>query len=427
MDLYNLVDPAERVDFREAARRGIGRGGGLYFPAATTLTTARPEAAEWLELPFVERSVAIATALLDGEFLPATIRTIVTRALDFPVPVVAIDGDTAVLELFHGPTLAFKDFGARFLAEVLSEIADPARSTTILTATSGDTGAAVAHAFHGRPGVSAVVLFPRGRIAPLQEKLFTTLGGNVHTFAVEGDFDACQALVKQAFADPELSARLGLNSANSINIARLLAQVFYYFEAAARSPRGAPLVVAVPSGNFGNVTAGLWARALGAPISRFVAATNGNDTVPRFLASGTWEVRPTLATLSNAMDVAAPNNWPRTALFHRDEPGVIEAVAIDEDATRDALRQLANEHDYLADPHTAVAWAGLERQRRPGEQGIFLSTAHPAKFQGAVEAIRGRPVPLPPALAAVAGRESGARPLPADFSAFRRALLGLDL
>lgn len=424
MDLRNLVDPTDRVDFRGAARRGIGRGGGLYFPAEIA---PLPNVAELLELPFVERSVQIAAALLAGELAPEAIRRLITRALDFPLPLVPLDDATAVLELFHGPTLAFKDFGARFLSEVLSELADADSPLTILTATSGDTGAAVAHAFHGRPGVSAVVLFPRGRIAPLQEKLFTTLGGNVHTFAVEGDFDACQALVKAAFADPELTARLGLNSANSINIARLLAQVFYYFELVARSPRGGPLRVAVPSGNFGNVTAGLWARALGAPIDRFVAVTNANDTVPRFLASGAWREAPTVATLSNAMDVSAPNNWPRTALLAGREPGVLTALAIDEEATREAVRRLGGERGYLADPHTAVAWAGLERTRRAGERGVFLATAHPAKFQDAVEAILGRPVPLPPALSAVAHRPSGALPLTADFAAFRRALLALDL
>ncbi|MDX2000353.1 MAG: threonine synthase [Thermoanaerobaculia bacterium] len=424
MELTNLLDAEDRADFRSAARRGIGRGGGLYFP---TDITPLPNVPELLAMGFVERSVAIAQALLAGEFPPDTIRRLVTRALDFPVPLVAVGAESGVLELFHGPTLAFKDFGARFLAEVLAELAEPARPLTILTATSGDTGAAVAHAFHGRPGVSAVVLFPRGRIAPLQEKLFSTLGGNVHTFAVEGDFDACQALVKQAFADTELTARLGLNSANSINLARLLAQVFYYFEAAARAPRGVRRLVAVPSGNFGNVTAGLWARALGAPLDRFVAVTNANDTVPRYLATGDWSVRPTVATLSNAMDVSAPNNWPRTARLIAGEPGVLAAETISEAATGAALVQLDRDFGYLADPHTAVAWAGLERARRPGEFGIFLATAHPAKFQATVEALLGRPVPLPPALAAVADLPSGAVPLAADFPAFRRALLALDL
>lgn len=424
MELSNLLDAQDRADFRSAARRGIGRGGGLYFPVEITPLA---NVAELLEMGFGERSVAIAQTLLAGEFPPATIRRLVTRALDFPVPLVAVGAESGVLELFHGPTLAFKDFGARFLAEVLAELAEPARPLTILTATSGDTGAAVAHAFHGRPGVSAVVLFPRGRIAPLQEKLFSTLGGNVHTFAVEGDFDACQALVKQAFADAELTARLGLNSANSINLARLLAQVFYYFEAAARAPRGARRLVAVPSGNFGNVTAGLWARALGAPLDRFVAVTNANDTVPRYLATGDWQVRPTVATLSNAMDVSAPNNWPRTARLTAGEPGVLAAETISEDATGAALVQLDRDFGYLADPHTAVAWAGLERARRPGEFGIFLATAHPAKFQAAVEALLDRPVPLPPVLAAVADLPSGAVPLAADFPAFRRALLALDL
>ena len=255
-----------------------------------------------------------------------------------------VQEDVGCLELFHGPTLAFKDFGGRFMAQMLTHIAGD-KPVTILTATSGDTGAAVAHAFYGLPNVKVVILYPRGKISPLQEKLFCTLGGNIETVAIDGDFDACQALVKQAFDDEELKATLGLNSANSINISRLLAQICYYFEAAAQLPQEArnQLVISVPSGNFGDLTAGLLAKSLGLPIKRFIAATNANDTVPRYLQGGEWAPKATQATLSNAMDVSQPNNWPRVEeLFRRKIWRLSELgyAAVDDETTKAAMREL---------------------------------------------------------------------------------------
>ena len=273
---------------------------------------------------------------------------------------------------------------------------------TILTATSGDTGAAVAHAFYGLENIEVVILYPKGKISPLQEKLFCTLGGNIRTVAINADFDACQALVKQAFDDEELRTAIGLNSANSINISRLLAQVCYYFEAAAQLPQAERenLVVSVPSGNFGNLTAGLIAKTLGLPIKRFIASTNANDTVPRYLRSGKWEPNATVATLSNAMDVSRPNNWPRVEeIFKRNGWNLkdLASSGLNDTETEAALKaQYAK--GYLCEPHGAIAYQVLKDELQAGETGLFLCTAHPAKFKESVERILNIELPLPEAL-----------------------------
>ena len=276
-----------------------------------------------------------------------------------------------------------------------------------------------------------VILFPKGKISPLQEKLFTTLGENITTLAVNGDFDQCQALVKQVFDDPPLVQQLGINSANSINISRLFAQVCYYFEAMAQVPlaKRDQVVIAVPSGNFGNLTAGLIAKALGLPIKRMVAATNSNDTVPRYWRSGDWQPKTTVATLSNAMDVAAPNNWPRVeallaqGVIQRDD---IEAVMVDEDDTVLGVRQLS-QLGYLSEPHAAVAFKALKRSLQAGEYGIFLGTAHPAKFKEQVENILGTPLALPEVLARCAAEQSLSRDIDADYAQLKQALLALEV
>lgn len=372
------------------------------------------------------RSAHILAAYLGDEFPFATLLARVRAAFTFPAPVVPVSDDIATLELFHGPTLAFKDFGGRFMAQMLQQVAGD-RPVTILTATSGDTGAAVAHAFYGLDNVQVVILYPRGKISPLQEKLFCTLGGNIRTVAIEGDFDDCQALVKQAFDDAALREQLGLNSANSINISRLLAQVCYYFEAVAQLPQAArnQLVISVPSGNFGDLTAGLLAQSLGLPVKRFIAATNANDTVPRFLASGAWQPHDTVATLSNAMDVSRPNNWPRVEeLFRRREwpLAALDYGALDDAQTEEAMRALAAQ-GYVSEPHAAIAYQVLRANLRPGEYGLFLGTAHPAKFAESVERILDRALPLPAALAERADLPLLSQTLPADFSHLRAFLL----
>ncbi|MGH8033583.1 MAG: threonine synthase, partial [Lysobacterales bacterium] len=350
MNWINIKHPDEAVTFRQAVLTGLGHDQGLYFPRHFEALTNVPEL---LELDFVTRSTAVMQHLTHDELPERAMSAMVTAAFDFPVRLTDLDDRVRALELFHGPSLAFKDFGARFLAQCLATFHENG-PMTILTATSGDTGAAVAHAFLGQPGIEIVVLYPKGRISPLQEKLFCTLGGNVHTVAVESDFDTCQSLVKQAFDNADLKRKLGLNSANSINIARLLAQVCYYFEAAAGVADPENLVFSVPCGNFGNLTAGLIAYAVGLRYKRIIAATNANDTVPRFLASGHWDPRLTVATITNAMDVSSPNNFPRVLEldWRHGLPlqVLLSSYALDDEETRTAIRSLWQQ-GYLADPH----------------------------------------------------------------------------
>lgn len=398
MNLYNIKHPEEQVNFAQAVRQGLGKDQGLFFPENIPHLS---NIDELLALPLVERSQKILGALIGNEIPQAQLEQMVRNAFTFPAPVAKVEEHIYALELFHGPTLAFKDFGGRFMAQALATVRGDGK-ITILTATSGDTGAAVAHAFYGLENIDVVILYPKGKISPLQEKLFCTLGGNIRTIAINADFDACQALVKQAFDDAELRQAIGLNSANSINISRLLAQVCYYFEAAAQLPKEQRenLVVSVPSGNFGNLTAGLIAKTLGLPIKRFIAATNANDTVPRYLHSGNWSPNATVATLSNAMDVSRPNNWPRVEeLFKRNGWALTElhSAAISDAQTEDTLRAM-NQLGYLCEPHGAVAYEVLKQDLQPGETGLFLCTAHPAKFKESVERILDLTLPLPEAL-----------------------------
>lgn len=398
MNLYNIKHPEEQVNFAQAVRQGLGKDQGLFFPENIPHLS---NIDELLALPLVERSQKILGALIGAEIPQAQLAQMVRNAFTFPAPVAKVEDNIYALELFHGPTLAFKDFGGRFMAQALATVRGDGK-ITILTATSGDTGAAVAHAFYGLENIDVVILYPKGKISPLQEKLFCTLGGNIRTIAINADFDACQALVKQAFDDAELRQAIGLNSANSINISRLLAQVCYYFEAAAQLPKEQRenLVVSVPSGNFGNLTAGLIAKTLGLPIKRFIAATNANDTVPRYLHSGNWSPNATVATLSNAMDVSRPNNWPRVEeLFKRNGWALNElhSAAISDAQTEDTLRAI-NQLGYLCEPHGAVAYEVLKQDLQEGETGLFLCTAHPAKFKESVERILDLTLPLPEAL-----------------------------
>lgn len=423
MNLYNIKHPEEQVNFAQAVRQGLGKDQGLFFPE---MIPALDNIDELLALPLVERSQKILGALI-GEEIPAEkLNTMVKNAFTFPAPVAKVEEGVYALELFHGPTLAFKDFGGRFMAQALATVRGDGK-ITILTATSGDTGAAVAHAFYGLENIDVVILYPQGKISPLQEKLFCTLGGNIRTVAINADFDACQALVKQAFDDEELRRAIGLNSANSINISRLLAQVCYYFEAAAQlSPsERSNLVVSVPSGNFGNLTAGLIAKTLGLPIKRFIASTNANDTVPRYLAKGKWEPNATVATLSNAMDVSRPNNWPRVEeLFKRNGWALSElhSGAVSDAQTEETLRDM-NAKGYLCEPHGGIAYRVLKQDLQAGETGLFLCTAHPAKFKESVERILNTQLPLPQALAKHAELPLLSDVMENDFAALRAYLL----
>ncbi|WP_415720163.1 threonine synthase [Photobacterium ganghwense] len=400
MKLYNLKNHQEQVSFGQAVRQGLGSNQGLFFPSELPFFD---DVDALLEQDFISRSTRILSAFIGDELAAETVAQMVGNAFQFPAPIAKVKEGVYALELFHGPTLAFKDFGGRFMAQSLAAVSERDGKITILTATSGDTGAAVAHAFFGMDNIKVVILYPKGKISPLQEKLFCTLGDNITTVAVNGTFDDCQALVKQAFDDSELRQEVGLNSANSINISRLLAQICYYFEAVAQLSKAEreELVIAVPSGNFGNLTAGLLAKAIGLPVKRFIAATNVNDTVPRYLQTGNWEPTPTVPTLSNAMDVSQPNNWPRIEeLCHKQGWGLdtLGYGAVNDEQTADTLRQMEQE-GYLCEPHGAIAYRVLNEQLADGETGLFLCTAHPAKFKEVVDDILGKDIPLPAPLA----------------------------
>jgi len=418
----NIRHPEQRVSFPQAVVTGLGKGQGLFFPEKLS---KMPDIPGLLEKDFVSRSAIILRHLIGDAMSEAAIQKCVKNAFNFPLKLESISNDVYALELFHGPSLAFKDFGGRFMAQCLAAFSD-GQKTTILTATSGDTGAAVALAFYGQAGIDVVVLYPQGKVTPLQEKLFCTLGGNIRTIAIEDNFDACQQLVKQSFDDQQLVEAIGLNSANSINVARLLAQVCYYFEAVARLPKGTEPVFSVPSGNFGNVTAGLLAHAIGLPLKRMIAATNRNDTVPRFLQSGKWDPQPTVATLTNAMDISLPNNFPRVLELEQRHglplDQLLTSFAVGDAETKDAIRALDNK-GYLADPHTALAWKALNDNLVANETGVFLCTAHPAKFRETIEDVLKRELELPEALAQVADKEVLSTVMPADFASLRRFLL----
>ncbi|MDZ7279546.1 threonine synthase [Pantoea eucrina] len=426
MKLYNLKDHNEQVSFAQAVKQGLGAQQGLFFPLELP-EFELTDIDAMLEMDFVTRSSKILSAYIGDEISAHQLNERVKNAFAFPAPVQPVSADVACLELFHGPTLAFKDFGGRFMAQMLAYVSGADEQVTILTATSGDTGAAVAHAFYGMENVRVVILYPQGKISPLQEKLFCTLGGNIETLAIDGDFDACQALVKQAFDDEDLKKKIGLNSANSINISRLLAQICYYFEAVSQLPQEKrnQLVISVPSGNFGDLTAGLLAKSLGLPVKRFIAATNANDTVPRFLEKGEWQPNLTVATLSNAMDVSQPNNWPRVEeLFRRKTWRLTDLAygAVSDATTESTMRELA-EMGYVSEPHAAIAYRLLRDQLQEGEYGLFLGTAHPAKFKESVESILGQTLPLPPALAERAELPLLSHNMSADFAALRQFLM----
>lgn len=428
MKLYNLKDHSEQVSFSQAVQQGLGKGQGLFFPQELPKFTA-DEIESLLKLDFTTRSAKILSAFIGDEISYDDVLRLVNNAFQFPALVKAVESDIGSLELYHGPTLAFKDFGGRFMAQALVQVASD-KQITILTATSGDTGAAVAHAFYHLPNIRVVILYPQGKISPLQEKLFCTLGDNIHTIAIQSDFDACQALVKKSFDDAELKKQIGLNSANSINISRLLAQICYYFEAFAQltAKQREQLVISVPSGNFGDLTAGLLAKAMGLPIKRFIAATNANDTVPRYLETGKWEPHKTVATISNAMDVSQPNNWPRIEEIYKREGWVLKSLghgSVSDEVASETVREL-DKKGYLSEPHGAIAYRVLRDQLQAGEYGLFLGTAHPAKFKEVVEDILGKSINLPKELADRADMPLLSHVMPDDFTKLKDFLQKLD-
>jgi threonine synthase len=458
MKYYSTRSRNEPVNFAAAAITGLAPDGGLFVPEEIPPFSGAVKSS----LGAMDyRDVAFETIkpYVKDEIPDAVLGEIVQNAYPFPAPLVEA-GDRLVLELFHGPTAAFKDFGARFMARAFSYLRrGEDKALHILVATSGDTGGAVADGFFGVEGISVTVLYPQGRVTPLQERQIAGLGGNISALAVEGSFDDCQALVKAAFADESLKKRLVLSSANSINVSRLIPQAVYYAAASGRvfagntdaggeaTPRvpgfsparrggggqarrwgaakGVEPVIVVPSGNFGNLTAGLYAQKMGAPIKLFVAATNINKTVPAYLESGNYETRPSRATISNAMDVGAPSNFERMAAHWTwDEMRArVKGAFVTDDETRAAIAEVHGQQGYYLDPHGAVGWKAADKlaETLPDAPLAVLATAHPAKFAETVEPLTG-PVPVPASLARVMQRAVRARVIPADIGALREAL-----
>ncbi|HET6230070.1 MAG TPA: threonine synthase [Longimicrobiaceae bacterium] len=423
MRYVSTRDPSHRATLSEAIARGIAPDGGLYVPSAFP-SFAPGELGAGDDVPAI--AARLLAPFFAGDALAPALPDICRESLTFPLPLKMLARRTAVLELFHGPTAAFKDVGARFLAACLSRIAaDDARPLTLLVATSGDTGGAVAAAFHGRPGIEVVILFPKGMVSLRQQRQLTCWGGNVRAFAVRGDFDACQRMAKEAFADASLRAERRLSSANSINVGRLLPQMVPYAVAslAYLRERGAAPGFIVPTGNVGNSAAAMWARRVGLPVREVVLATNANRTVADFAAGRGWEGSPTVPTLASAMDVGRPSNLERVLhLFGGADAARSElrALVVSDDEIRDEIRRGEAEWGEVWDPHTATAAA--VRRRIAGEDWVLVSTAHPAKFESVVEPLVGHDVPVPPALAALLDRPAHSTEIDANLGALRTAL-----
>ena len=422
---------APLTSLRGAVLRGLAPDGGLYMP----LEIARHSPAELEEfrrLPFTEVCFRVVKPFATPDVPEEVMWQIVSEAINFPVKLVSLSPGLHILELFHGPTLAFKDFGARFMARLMGYfVRGETRPLTVLVATSGDTGSAVAHGFLQVPGIRVVILYPSKRISEAQEKQFTTLGENITALEVAGTFDDCQRLAKQAFSDVELNKHTSLTSANSINIGRLLPQMFYHVAAYRQLPvASVPLVVSVPSGNFGNLTAGIFAKRIGLPVAKYVASTNANDVVPEYLRTGEFHPRAAQATYSNAMDVGNPNNFPRLLDLCRNRLEYVQKEiwghgGTDEE-TLAAMRMLHDKFSYIADPHTAVGvlgWEAYKSQHPEPAQGLVLATAHPAKFADVVMKAIGTAPPLPDRLAASLKRDKLSLLVSSSYDDFKQFLL----
>lgn len=423
----NISSP---TTLKEAVLSGMPGDGGLFLPEK--IPGLEPNQIEALgSMSFQEIAQLMAAALLSEDIPRADLRDIVTHSMDLDVKLKHLNEQVSILETFHGPTMAFKDFGARFMARLMAYlIRGDERELTILVATSGDTGSAVASGFLGIPGIRVIILYPSGKVSPSQEKQLTTQGENILALEVSGTFDDCQRLVKRAFADEALRQTFLLSSANSINIARLLPQSFYYaYTAGQLRQKAGDLIISVPSGNFGNLTAGLIAKRMGVPIQHFIASTNRNDVFPKYLNSGKFKPRPSDQTISNAMDVGDPSNLARIRyLFDDDISQVrseISSWSFDDQQTRGMISQIFSDYDYVIDPHTAVGLLGLEKyqQLHPTKtQGVVIATAHPAKFPERVEPVIEQKIPVPPQLAQYLEREKHAVQMSIDYEDFRQYL-----
>lgn len=429
MKYYSLAGQAPVTDFRTATLQGQAPDKGLYFPSRIPVW-GKGFLDSLPRLPADEMALQVMRPYV-GDCIPESeLHRIVHETLDFPIPLNEVCSGISCLELFHGPTLAFKDVGARFMSRCLGWFSrDNDRRTVVLVATSGDTGGAVAHGFHNVPGIEVVILYPSGKVSPVQEKQLTTLQGNINALEVSGDFDDCQRLVKTAFADADLRAKVALSSANSINVARWLPQQLYYLLSWQQWPhRPDPPVISVPSGNFGNLCAGMMAWKSGLPVAHFIAACNANDTVPRYLQGGGYHPGRAVATHSNAMDVANPSNFVRILeLLGGDATAcrtIMSACSMSDADTVDTIRRVHREHGYRLDPHGAVGLLALQRwiDDHPKDKGYFLGTAHPVKFPDCVETATGEPVPVPESVRQVLEGVKVSVPIPADYGALHAFL-----
>jgi len=425
------------VSLKKATLEGLAPDGGLYVPSE--IPRFSPEEMALLEgASFNNIAFAIAKKFIGSDILPDQLGEMIDHCYPFDTPIVQLGSRTFVEELFCGPTLAFKDYGARFLARLTGYYAaEEEKLITVLVATSGDTGSAVAYGFQGITNTRVVLLYPSGKVSPLQEQQLTTAGGNVHALEVQGDFDDCQRMVKQAFVDPTLNKSLTLTSANSINISRLIPQSFYYGWAALQLKEqygfSAPLF-SVPSGNYGNLTAGILAKRMGFPIGHFIAASNANDSVTRYIDSGRYEPRPTITTLSTAMDVGNPSNFARLRYFyHNDYASMgrdITGIAVSDEETVTTIRSVHERFGYVMEPHTAVAFRALERYRgldnHAEEPGILLSTAHPAKFLEAIEEALDKKIGIPSNLHELMEKKKNATLIRSEYKELASFLNGLN-
>lgn len=430
MKFYSTKNKLVAYDLRDAVIKGLPEDKGLFMPGdIPLLPQSFFENIHSKSLP--EIAFEVAAAFLKEDIPKAEIHRMVSEAINFEAPLVRLSGNLRILELFHGPTLAFKDFGARFMARLMSYlIKDSKERITVLVATSGDTGSAVANGFYGVEGIDVVLLYPSGKVSRLQEQQLTTLEGNITALEITGTFDDCQRMVKEAFTDPGLSIRRNLTSANSINISRLIPQSFYYFHAYARLDGRKPVVFSVPSGNFGNLTAGLIARRMGLPVKKFVASTNANRVFSEYLKSGNFHPAASVQTISNAMDVGNPSNFERMLyLYGRSVDEMRKDIAgysFSDEETRGMMRKVYSEDGYILDPHGAVGVLGLKKYAEECEEdsyGVVLETAHPAKFKEVVEEVLSIRLELPEPLAVAAAGKKNAVLMKNDFRELKEFLM----
>jgi threonine synthase len=428
---YSLNKQSANVDFKEATLRGQAPDKGLYFPE---YIPSFPNAfiKDIVSYSKEEIALQVIQPYIAGTIPARQLQTIVEETIDFEFPLVKVDEDKYSLELYHGPTLAFKDVGARFMSRCLGYFAKERKEKVIvLVATSGDTGGAVANGFHNVDGVEVVILYPSGKVSSVQEKQLTTLGSNIHALEVHGNFDDCQQLVKQAFADESISSKVFLTSANSINVARWLPQQFYYLFAYQQWQNQRPPVISVPSGNFGNICAGILAHISGLPVKQFIAACNANDVVPSYLKSGLYQQKLAVPTLSNAMDVGNPSNFVRILQIFNDQfedlKKVLTAYSVSDEETKNTIKEVYNSCNYLLDPHGAVAYFGLKKylDEHSSNSGIFLETAHPVKFPTCVEDVLNKVVDIPESIAPIMNLEKKSVEMEPEYDFLKDFILKL--